>query len=246
MTLIFCAFGAEFAPLRARLRTPRPLAIAGLRGALGRLAGSEVAVIVSGVGVKRAQQTAARAFDAMPQIKRVIITGIAGGLHADLRVGDLVVVDRLWTRRADEFAHEHELPIIGAEGASAALRRAGIVHHRGALITSRTVLLEAAHKQRMHQALGALAVDMESAIIAREAHGRGLPFICLRTILDTAEQDLDAAILADENGRVRPLRAAAALARHPRLFRESLRLMRNLRIATQAMAAAVEVVVQPA
>lgn len=241
-TLIFCAFGAEFAPLRARLENPQP--IPGFRGVSGRLAGVEVAVIVSGVGVKRAQHSAALAFDRFPQVKRAILTGVAGALHGDLQIGDLVVAERLWMRHADEFAIADELPVAEFVNATAALQAAQIAYLCGPLLTSRKALLEAADKKRMFDALGAVAVDMESAVIATEAHQRGIPFICLRTILDTAAQDLTPALLADENGRVRPLKAATAFARNPRLFAASLQLLRNLKSATASMAAAIEAVVR--
>ena len=89
---------------------------------------------------------------------------------------------------------------------------------------------------------GALAVDMETAVIAREAAARGIPFVAMRTIMDTVEHDLAGAGLADENGKVRPLKAAATLARNPAMVAGVVRLLRNLRRASDAMAVAVDAV----
>jgi len=70
-----------------------------------------------------------------------------------------------------------------------------------------------------------------------------VPCVCLRTIMDTAEHELAGAGLADEEGNVRMLAAASALIRNPRMVGGVIRLVRNLRQATTAMAIAVEAVV---
>jgi adenosylhomocysteine nucleosidase len=241
MILIFCAFGAEFAPLRARLRNATNL-YGGLRGARGDLGGKPATIVVSGVGLRRARESAARAFDTLRGVDHAILTGVAGALHADLQIGDVVIGDRLILRHEQEFASAQILEIAAerVERLAAVLRAAGIHHRRGTMLTSRRAIAIASDKQRAHLALGAIAVDMESAVIADEAAARGLPFVVLRTIMDTAAQNLEGAMLADEHGRVRPLQAVRTLLGNPRLIGASLRLMRNLRVASASMAAAVE------
>jgi adenosylhomocysteine nucleosidase len=239
---IFCAFGAEYGPLRARLRNVRELAIGDLRGCTGELGNVATTIIVSGVGLRRAAHSAAVALDNLPHIKSLLLTGVAGALHHDLRIGDIVLGERLILRREDEFVSEHEIEVEleQLQLLAGGLRRARVPHQRGAMLTSRRVIALAADKRRAHTSFGAIAVDMESAVIAREAAARRIPFVAIRAILDTADQDLEGAMLADENGRVRPFFAARALARNPRLIGASIRLMRNLRIASSAMAMAVE------
>ena len=58
--------------------------------------------------------------------------------------------------------------------------------------------------------------------------------------MDTAAQNLEGAMLADEDGRVRIGAAARALIRDPRMIGASIRLMRNLHVATTSMAIAIE------
>jgi adenosylhomocysteine nucleosidase len=240
--LVFCAFGAEYAPLRARLKKPRALESATIRGTRGELGRRVVSVVVSGVGIRRARQNAAIALDTLPGIDGVIITGVAGGLHGDLKIGDVVIGERLLLRREEEFAASHTVEIGSArvDGLAATLEAARIAHRRGALLTSRRAIATPADKSRAHAALGAIAVDMESAVIAQEAAAREIPFVCIRTIMDTAAQNLEGAMLADEDGRVRIGAAARALIRDPRMIGASIRLMRNLRVATTSMAIAIE------
>lgn len=199
-------------------------------------------MIASGIGIHRARATAARVLDQLKNVDRVIITGVAGALRGDLRIGDVVVGERLWLRRDDEFAIEHALEVEHASWLKAQLTSAQIPHTCGAMLTSRTPIIKAADKRGIFETLGAVSVDMESAVIAHEASLRGIPFVCLRTILDAAEQNLEAAMLADEDGRVRPLDLASALARNPRLIGTSIRLMRDLKIATAAMTRAIDAV----
>jgi adenosylhomocysteine nucleosidase len=50
-------------------------------------------------------------------------------------------------------------------------------------------------KKALHGATGAVAVDMESQVVARIADARRLPFAILRVVADTAEQRLPPAAL---------------------------------------------------
>jgi adenosylhomocysteine nucleosidase len=242
MMLVFCAIGAEFAPLRARLRDCAAIDNTAIRGCSGELAGTPVTLVVSGVGIRRARHSATLALDTLTGVECVMSTGVAGALRSDLQIGDVVIGDRLLMRREEEFASDQTIEVASerVELLAAALRAANIDHTRGAVLTSRRAIAKALDKQRAHAAMGAIAVDMESAVIAHEASARNLPFVCLRTILDTAAQNLDGAMLADENGRVRALRAARALMANPRLIGASIRLMRDLRVATNSMAMAVD------
>ena len=242
MILVFCAFGAEYAPLRAKLRKPSPLGHATIRGTRGEVGRTAVTIAVSGVGIRRARQTAAIALDEFRDVDGVIITGVAGGLHSDLKIGDLVIGERLLLRREEEFTASHTVAIARTrvDELAKTLAGKGIAHQRGAMLTSRRAIATAADKRRAYAELGAIAVDMESAVIAQEAAARDIPFVCLRTIMDTAEQNLEGAMLADEDGRVRVGAAARALIRNPGMIRASIRLMRNLRIATGSMAIAIE------
>ncbi|MGO9268112.1 MAG: hypothetical protein ACLQBA_25010 [Candidatus Binataceae bacterium] len=244
MILIFCAFGAELGPLRALLSDAQPLADTELRGFHGRAGGADVTLVASGVGIRRAQRAATLALDRFNEVEGIITTGVAGALHADLPIGRVVLADRLMVRRGEEFAAEAvvEAPIGHRETFATALSAARITFATGGLLTSRRAIAKVDDKRRAHEALGAIAVDMESALIALEAVSRGIPFVCLRTIMDTATEGIDGAQLADENGRVKPLAAAAALIAQPRLVLSSMKLIRNLRAATRSMAEAISVV----
>jgi len=242
--LVFCAFGAEFGPLCARLPDPAPFTREGFIGASGRVNGTPVTLIKTGVGIRRARDTAGRALGALDDINLVVITGVAGALHNELVVGNVVLADRLITRQEESFHPDQilEVPRQPFQTFASALEASGIRYSVGGMLTSRRAIATIADKRLAAAQSGAVAVDMESAAIADEAQRRGMPFVCLRTILDAAGDELMGAALADENGRVRPLAAAKAMVTNPAMLIGAARLVRDLRRSTRVLAAVMEAV----
>ena len=86
------------------------------------------------------------------------------------------------------------------------LRTAGISYSTGALLTSHRVLGTGADKRAMEQNTGAIAVDMETAALALEARARGVRFAVMRAVMDSVDDEIVGAEMADENGKVRPFK----------------------------------------
>ena len=244
MILIFCAFGAEMQPLRARIADESLLREDALSGYYGRIGNTNVALVETGIGMRRSRAAAAHALDRLGDIDLVVTTGVAGALREDLALGAVVLADRVMTRRPDSFAAERtlEVPRKWLAAVSGALEAAGIEYAQGATLTSRRAIVTAADKRQAHAESGAIAVDMESAVIAIEADNHGLPFVHLRTIMDTAAQEVIGADLADENGKVRVMAAAKTLLKNPGKIVGVARLVRNLRLASTSMAVAIDAV----
>ena len=101
MILIFCAFGAETQPLRARLKNESGLGRVDLHGYYGRIGNTQVALVETGIGVRRSRAAAAHALDTLGNIDLVITTGVAGALHEDLALNAVVVIDgtAVWAYR---------------------------------------------------------------------------------------------------------------------------------------------------
>ena len=80
---------------------------------------------------------------------------------------------------------------------------------------------------------------MESAAVAAVAAARGVPFIGLRVVLDEAAQDLGftTEFVDPATGEPHLGRAVATLAPRPWLWRRTLRLARQQRIAERRLAA---------
>jgi adenosylhomocysteine nucleosidase len=155
---------------------------------VGQVGGCELHLIETGVGPERARQAGERALLALAP-DALISTGYAGALGV-AAVGEVIlgttVVD--WT---DEESH----PAIQADpdllsSARLAARNAGIGWTQGPVVTVNNVLWRASEKQALGGVSGAVAVDMESAVIAKVAATAGVPFLMVRAIVDRVGDDL--------------------------------------------------------
>lgn len=255
MILIFYAFAREAAAFKRRLESRTALGIDGLRGFRGRLGSAEIIGIATGLGIRRAADTACRAMRsfASPNLSStlstdlVIATGLAGALSEELRPGDLVLADRLILDGEDAESARTTIAIPPADLArfQAALETGRLAFTTGTILTAARILKDGAAKRDARTRTGARAVDMESAAIAAEAHRCGLRFACVRAVLDTVDEEIVGAELAGPDGEVRPLAAASFVLRNPAAVVGLARMMRSLNRATAALATALEALSRP-
>jgi len=248
--LIFYAFAREAAAFRRRLTDRTALGIEGLRGFRARLGSAKVVGIATGLGIHRAADTARRAMQSFasgsssPNLSTdlVIATGLAGALSEELRPGDLVLADRLIIDRESLGLAPATIVVPPADLArfKGALQAHQLKFATGTILTAARILKDGAAKRDARDTTGALAVDMESAAVAAEAHRYGLRFACVRAVLDTVDEEIVGAELAGPDGEVRPLAAAGFVLRNPAAVIGLARMMRSLNRATAALAAALE------
>ncbi|MFZ0499503.1 MAG: hypothetical protein WAM52_10235, partial [Steroidobacteraceae bacterium] len=106
----------------------------------------------------------------------------------------------------------------------------------GKLLTSDRPVATPEAKAAAWRESRAAAVDMESAAIAQVARQAGLPFIALRVIVDTASDQLPAAVIAASGGgQLRLGRLLAALLRAPGDVGGLIRLSARYRIAMRIL-----------
>ena len=118
--------------------------------------------------------------------RSIISFGVAGGLAPDLIPGDCVVAsaiidypavrptDPLWSRKlADMIPDARHGPILGVN----------------------SVVSDPTDKSKLHAFTSAVAVDMESHLVARLADAHGLAFAAVRVIIDPAHRAVPPAAL---------------------------------------------------
>jgi len=138
-----------------------------------------VDVVHTGIGERRSRRAIARIAGSGP----LAIMGVAGGLAAEVRPGDLVVATEVRLADATVVATCPSAPILAG-----ALRRLGLTAHLGPIVTVASPSLSPADRQRLAEA-GAIAVDMESAWLAAAAR-EGRPLAVVRAITDTTDAPL--------------------------------------------------------
>jgi adenosylhomocysteine nucleosidase len=155
---------------------------------------------------------------------RLLSFGIAGGLKPGLSPGTVVVPGIVMdggTRVATDEAFSNRLR-----------RRLPDCLH-GAVVGVDAPVASVPAKQALHAATAAIAVDMESHIVARAAARAGLPFAVLRVIADSSERALPPAAIAGMGRDGRPDLGAVlrALLRDPRQLPALLRIAGDARSA---------------
>ncbi|MBV9739579.1 MAG: phosphorylase [Hyphomicrobiales bacterium] len=122
-------------------------------------------------------------------LELVVSFGICGALDPKLRSGDLVVGSEV-VSRGERLASDQGL----SRGVQRCLSEAGerVVIGRVASVVAPVLSVEA--KAALRLATDALVVDMESEMAASFANARGLPFLILRAVSDTARRSLPALV----------------------------------------------------
>jgi adenosylhomocysteine nucleosidase len=205
-------------------------------------------------------------------VASLISFGSAGALDGRLQPGDLVIAQRAIAHDAGRFlGHRFEATgIMGRnEQGRIGFRRAFNAdpallasaeatacmldaHARtGTVVTGNQTIFSTARKRWLHQTFDALAVEMETAAVAQTAVAHSLPWVAVRSISDTAADELilDYGRLQaclDENQPRWKQQADrwVYLLAHPGAWRRLRRLRRGLALASVQASRLVEAMLQ--
>jgi adenosylhomocysteine nucleosidase len=214
-----CAMPMELRPLRRRLRLRKT----GL-GYAGRIGDRPVIAVITGIGTALAHAATVRLLDAV-DVEWVIVVGIAGAIENETPIGTLVLP---------------QLVITGADGSGhrPTPLRIGTAH--GKLWTSDELLLDPSQHADL-RAHGVVALDMETAGVAKVCDERGVPWSVVRAISDRAgDGSVDAEIVGLSHADGRPNFSAVTryLVRHPGALPRLIRLARRSKLAAKRAAVA--------
>ncbi|HYX19839.1 MAG TPA: hypothetical protein VFA98_03245 [Thermoanaerobaculia bacterium] len=200
--------------------SPRVLIVTAMPEELGALSARRlpdgVRAAATGEGPRRAARRAAELCD-MHRPSVLLGAGVAGALSTDLAFGEILVA-----RRVCDASGDAPHPDAALSDRAAAIP--GI--RGGALFSSDRMVVGARERSELAARIAEdpAAVDMESAGWARVASARGIPYIVVRAVSDTADEDLPAYLSRcyDPEGGIRRakviLHALAKPATVPRLL----------------------------
>ncbi|GAA5511649.1 aminodeoxyfutalosine nucleosidase [Deinococcus carri] len=166
----------------------------------GVLDGVPVLLTRGGIGKVNAALTATHLL--MAGATRVIFTGVAGGVHPELRVGDIVVSTDLVQHDVDVTALGYALGTIPSEAPAwpadehlraaaldAAAEVEGVRVLEGRVASGDQFIASREGVQRLWTQFGAACAEMEGAAVAQVCAKAGVPFVVIRSVSDTADHD---------------------------------------------------------
>ncbi|KMP11772.1 hypothetical protein UR09_02385 [Candidatus Nitromaritima sp. SCGC AAA799-A02] len=184
----------------------------------GTWEGARIVLVRTGVG-KACAASALEEVLRRVQPSLILSVGYAGGLDPALNVGDLVVADRVLEESQSNTGTGYTIGSDWLARVEALTPPDGITLHRGVLVTVDEPVADPFGKRALAERHGAVAVDMETTVLIREAEAKGVPFLSVRAISDAADQSLlDVSSLIGEDGEVSKLKAGWYAVTHPQVI----------------------------
>ena len=182
---------------------------AGMKFHVGRLGGTDVVIVKSGVGKVNAAICAQILINCF-EVTHLINTGIAGSLDHNINIGDIVISEDAMYHDMDVTVFGYEPGVIPQMGtpnglksfpadpymraaAIAACREAvpEIGIYEGRIVSGDQFICTAQQKHHIADTFHALCTEMEGAAIAHTAYLNKIPFVVLRAISDKADEEAD-------------------------------------------------------
>ncbi len=233
---VVAAMPEEVGPLVRRARAPRHFELAGRNGYHCLFGENRGIVFVTGDGQQRASD-GIRTFLDRFDFDAVLGVGVAGGLTPDLRPG-VVLASR-------EILHDMA-PVAPADPPwlEVATRHDDVV--AGTLVTVARIVTSVDGKASLRSQVRRepAAVDLESAIYATAIAERGLPYLVLRAIQDTADEALPSflAECAREDGSIDRRCVVRSALTHPTRVASLAKMSTRLRLCARRLCAPAEAV----
>ncbi|MBN2524597.1 MAG: 5'-methylthioadenosine/adenosylhomocysteine nucleosidase [Bacteroidales bacterium] len=213
---ILGAFEEEIRVLENSLENKSELNVSGIRVTEGQLYGHSVVVAYTGIGKVNAAMSATLIISRF-HVRKVIFTGIAGGIDPDLKPGDIVIGEKCvhhdlnYVYDDTLISYQIENPLTGKADpvfyyADTGLMRVAMTAKNSILLQSTNdryipqiitgtiatgdVFVVSEHKkEELIRRFGTDAVEMEGAAIAQICYQQGIACIIIRSISDSADKN---------------------------------------------------------
>ncbi|MEC7641042.1 MAG: hypothetical protein VYC17_02700 [Nitrospinota bacterium] len=238
MSKSICIIGAlkdEVAAIKGQMLIEDSVRLGSTHALKGSWHGQPLILLRSGMGKHRARDALFQAQDRFP-LSIVISIGFAGGVRPGLREGDLVFADTVFDSCAasENLPSRQPLPALDKTLVDRAMMLCpNIQSHRGGLLTVDKAVCKPEEKRALGNRYPILAVDMETAGLLPVAMENHLPFLSVRAVTDTVDQELvNFSSYVDETGEVSKLKAGWHILTHPATIPKIRDLRDHCRTAT--------------
>ncbi len=200
--------------------------------------GTPLVIICPGPGTRNAAAAARRLVSrGMTMLGSL---GVSGGLSPGVAAGDLILSHEMLQHTGESYQLVWKADRRVLESMYDALGAVRLSVHLGASLTVEQPVLSREEKAICFRETGALATDMESAAVAREAQAAGVPFFALRAVCDPATVSLPVFIgdCLDQKGGIRTLYLCGRLFKRPLTVFQLLRMQRDFQKGLRHLRAA--------
>lgn len=201
---IIGAMDCEVSELKQKLENLEEIKHGNLQINLGTFCGHKIVLVKSGIGKVNAALCTQYIIDKFNP-DYIINTGIAGGIAENLKVGEIVIGEKLVQYDFDVTAFgyakgylctgiESDKPTYfnSDEGLMAKLERISdekVKIHKGIIASGDSFISDLERKKEIHNLFNATAVEMEGCAIAQTSNANNIPFVVIRAISDLADNN---------------------------------------------------------
>lgn len=241
---LIAAMPEEIKPLLARIETYSRETAGSFTMYRFRAGSRDACLVESGLGPeKAARATATLIATAAPDL--VINFGLGGAATPGLRVGDVIIAQRILFARERLFSEQQGLsPQLAATALDLLQRNPAtpFLICRGTCVTSGAILAKREAARLLPAGVVNPVLEMETAAVAKIAAREGVPLLAVRAISDDASEELEFNItdFTDKNMNIKVHRVFWSLTCRPWLVPQLMRLARNSKRAGGNLARVVE------
>lgn len=176
---------------------------AGIRYYSGNISGNSVVLCKSGVGKVNAAVTTQILIDTF-MVSQVLFTGVAGALHPELNIGDIVISSECIQHDIDVTALGYPRGVIPYQETSffkadptlmllaeKACHDLGQKHLIGKVLSGDQFISDAETVITLRNTMDGACVEMEGAAVAQVCHMNTTPFVIIRSMSDKSDGSAD-------------------------------------------------------
>ncbi|MEX0715348.1 MAG: 5'-methylthioadenosine nucleosidase [Planctomycetaceae bacterium] len=192
----------------------------------GKLDGTRIVIVESGLGFARARRAAQALLDAHTP-KWILSCGFSGALLPEMKVGQIVLANSI----VDVHGHEMTIDLNVPEDRAGGL-------YVGRVLTADEMVRTVERKRRLAAERQAIAVDMESLAVAQVCRESKTRFMAIRAISDDMSADLPQEVFAvlGSSGTIRVGATLGAVWKRPGSVKDMWRLREQARHAAENLA----------
>lgn len=232
-----CILGAvkeEIAGIKGRMKIDRKSKLGTADVFYGTWERRPIILVRTGIGKIRAGGALAMVLEKY-SLSMVISIGYAGGTHPDIQAGDLLVPRQFLSfPKNGEPPMKIDVPLGLTKKAEKVPPSKKFSAYKGRLLTMDRVVNKPEDKRALGETHMVNAIDMETSVLAQIAAVRKVPFLSVRAITDTVNEELiDVSSFMEKNGDVLIRKAGWYVLTHPLKIPKFISLQESARRGTK-------------